>query len=94
MVDQMKEFLLAFEEVFDKDWQYTKEMLGIHDETPEQKQAAAELGLETIDIIAEEGAFLNPLVEDEIENWGNRGNLLAVYRKLKKAIGDSDNHDS
>jgi hypothetical protein len=84
--ESVREFLAAFEEVFDRDWAHTKSMLGIHVETEAQKKAAAKLGLETIPIIAEEGTFLAPKVEDEIEDWGNRGRLLEAYRKLKKEM--------
>lgn len=80
-----KEFLDAFEEVFDRDWDYTKSMLGIRAETEEQKKAAAEMGLESIPIVAEDGTFVHPKVEDEVEDWANRARLLAAYRELKKA---------
>ena len=82
----VRDFLDAFEKVFDRDWAYTKQMLGIHGETAEQKQAAAEMGLEAIPVIADDGTFVCPKVDDEVEDWGNRGRLLAVYRALKKAI--------
>jgi nitrogenase molybdenum-iron protein alpha/beta subunit len=81
----VKEFLDAFEEVFDRDWAHTKSMLGIRAETEEQKKAAAKLGLETIPIVAEDGTFVHPKVDDEVEDWGNRGRLLAAYRALKNA---------
>lgn len=81
----VQEFLDAFEEVFDRDWVHTKSMLGIRAETEEQKKAATKLGLETIPIVAEDGTFVHPKVEDETEDWGNRGRLLAAYRALKKA---------
>lgn len=29
----IKEFILLFEEVFDKDWKYSKEKMGIQEET-------------------------------------------------------------
>lgn len=32
--------------------------------------------------IAEDGTFLRPNVEDESDNWGNRGGLLSSYREL------------
>ncbi|EDY18582.1 hypothetical protein CfE428DRAFT_3967 [Chthoniobacter flavus Ellin428] len=79
----VREFLEAFEEVFRDDWQYTKSMLGIRGETPEQTEAARKMGLETIDLIAPDGTFLEPRVDDEIEDWGARGGLLARYRRLK-----------
>ncbi len=86
MEEDIKVFLNAFEEVFDRDWKYSKEMMGILDETEEQKQFNKQLGLETIEIISAEGTFLNPKVEDEIEDWGNRGELLIQYRRLKEKL--------
>jgi hypothetical protein len=84
--DKVREFLDAFEEVFDRDWTYTKEMLGIRGETETQKTEAAKLGLETIPIIAEDGTFVHPKVEDEVEDWGSRPRLLAAYRALRKEL--------
>ena len=34
----LEEFLHLFEAVFDTDWEYSKEMMGIQDETEEQKR--------------------------------------------------------
>jgi hypothetical protein len=83
----MERFINAFETVFDRDWDYTKEMLGITDETEEQRQNAKDMGLgEPIYIIAPDGTFLNPKVDDEIEDWGSRGELLYAYRELKKLL--------
>lgn len=87
--DTVQEFLDAFEEVFDRDWAYTKEMLGIWDESPAQKAEAARMGLEAIPLIAEDGTFIHPNVEDEVGNWGNRARLLSAYRALRKAIDDA-----
>jgi hypothetical protein len=84
--DKVREFLDAFEEVFDRDWVYTKQMLGIYGQTEEQKQACAEAGLETIPIIADDGTFVHPKVEDEVEDWGNRARLLQAYRALRKEM--------
>jgi hypothetical protein len=84
--EAVREFLNAFEEVFDRDWAYTKQMLGIQDETEEQKRAAAQIGLETIPVIADDGTFIHPKVEDETEDWGHRGRLLAAYRALRKDL--------
>jgi hypothetical protein len=83
---KVREFLSAFEEVFDKDWDYTKEKLGIRAETQQQKEAAAKAGLETIPMIAEAGTFIHPGVDDEIEDWGHRGRLLAAYRALSAEL--------
>jgi hypothetical protein len=44
------------------------------------------MGLEDIPIIAEGGTFLDPRVDDEIEDWGNRGALLRDYRRLKRLL--------
>ena len=82
----LAEFLEAFEDVFDKDWQHTKEMLGILKETAEQRQSAEAMGLEAVHMIEREGTFLNPRVDDETEDWGNRGRLLSLYRKLKATM--------
>ena len=84
MSPETKEFIAAFEQVFDADWMHTKEMLGIRSETPEQKKAAAAMGLESIYIISDDGTFINPKIKDKTEDWGNRGRLLAAYRKLKQ----------
>ena len=34
------------------------------------------------DFIAPDGTFLSPGVDDESNNWANRGHLLDVYRRL------------
>jgi hypothetical protein len=81
----VREFLNAFEEVFHSDWDHTKSMLGIESETEAQRIAAREMGLETIPLIADDGTFIHPKVDDEVEDWGNRGRLLAAYRNLKNA---------
>ena len=93
--DRIREFLDAFEEVFDRDWAYTKQMLGIHGPTEEQKKrACTEARLETIfgelgagvPTIADDGTFVHPKVEDEVEDWGNRARLLQAYRELRKEL--------
>ena len=88
LIETIKDFMNEFEEVFDNDWKYSKERMGIHSETKEQKIAAQKMGLESIDIIADDGTFINPRVDDEIEDWGHRGALLFHYRKLKKMLDD------
>jgi hypothetical protein len=84
------EFLKSFGAVFDRDWDYTKEMPGIPDEgeTKEQKQALQQMGLEAVYVISPDGTFINPKVEDETEDWGKRGILLEKYRKLKNMIDE------
>jgi len=34
------------------------------------------------------GTFIHPNVEDESNNWGNRGSLLRSYRHLKALLKD------
>jgi hypothetical protein len=74
----LKEFLDAFEQVFDKDWNYTKEQLGIYD---------VEIS------ISSDGTFLNPKIENETEDWGHRGKLLTEYRKLKYLLPFPENKE-
>ena len=85
-LETVREFLDAFEEVFDRDWPYTKEMLGFCYQTEAQKRACAEAGLETIPIIADDGTFVRPKVEDEGSDWGNRARLLDAYRALRREL--------
>lgn len=85
----VREFLDVFEAVFGSDWEYTKDMLGIVNETPAQAAAAREMSLEEIPIIARDGTFLEPGVDDEVEDWGNRGILLERYRRLKRLVEPS-----
>lgn len=35
-----------------------------------------------------EGTFLNPRVDDERNNWGNRGGLLEAYRRAARLLRD------
>ncbi len=86
LINSINKFIEAFEQVFDRDWDYTKEQLGIAEETEEQKRNSIQAGLETIYFISPEGTFINPKVEDEAENWGHRAVLLDEYRKLKKLL--------
>ena len=69
----LREFLESFEEVFDRDWSYSKEIMNINTQ---------------VEIISNSGTFLNPKVEDETEDWGYRGKLLKEYRNLKKLISN------
>lgn len=85
----VREFLEAFEEVFDRDWSYTKANLGIGGPTEEQKRAItkmAEFGFKWVPNQPEGTTFINPGLDDEFEDWHNRGRLLVAYRALKKAV--------
>ncbi len=87
--NSISKFIEVFEQVFDKDWSYTKERLSIEDETEEQRRNSIVAGLETIYFISSNGTFINPKVEDEAEDWGNRGALLNEYRRLKNLLSQS-----
>jgi len=75
--ETVREFLDAFEEVFDRDWVYTKEMLTVD---------RVDGSLDDFPVISEGATFINPKVEDEVEDWGNRARLLQAYRALKKEL--------
>ncbi len=81
-----RDFLRAFEAVFDEDWEYSKEALGIYEAPPSKDSAAQPEGPDDSWPIAKGGTFLHPRVSDEIDDWGNRGKLLAAYRELKRLI--------
>jgi len=65
------EFLDMTEVIFSHDWDFTKECLN-----------------ESISsgFIHERADFLNPNVENEGNNWANRGSYLQAYRRLKSFI--------
>ncbi len=42
------------------------------------------------DFIKDSGTFLEPSVEDEGNNWGNRGGLLNSYRELCRVMKKHD----
>lgn len=86
--DTIISFLTAFEQVFDKDWAYTKGQLGIVEETENQKLNALSIGLEAVYYISPEGTFLKPNVDDEANDWGHRATLLNEYRKLKILVSE------
>lgn len=90
IINSIRKFLESFEQVFDKDWDYTKEQLGVYEETAEQKENSAKMGLEAIYSISPDGTFLNPKVDDETEDWGYRGALLENYIQLKQLIAQVD----
>ncbi len=73
------EFLAAFETVFGSDWGYTLALL-----SPYNRQF----------YIKEEATFIEPGVEDEVEDWGNRATLLEKYRALKALLWQRDTEDS
>ncbi|MFN0195780.1 MAG: hypothetical protein ACKVT0_03495 [Planctomycetaceae bacterium] len=75
--ETVREFLDAFEEVFDRDWAYSKEMLTAF---------RVDGHLEDYPVIGEDATFIHPKVGDEVEDWGNRARLLQAYRALKKEL--------
>jgi hypothetical protein len=64
-------FVGAFEEVFERDWEYAKVML-----SPANINS----------LVAPGATFLNPGVEDEEEDWGARAELLERYRQLLRVM--------
>jgi hypothetical protein len=40
------------------------------------------------DYISTDGTFIEPKVEDESNNWGNRGALLTSYRRLRRLMDE------
>jgi hypothetical protein len=64
-------FVGAFEEVFERDWEYSKVML-----------SAANID----SLVASGSTFLNPGVEDEEDDWGGRAELLEQYRSLLRVM--------
>jgi hypothetical protein len=71
MNDELKnlltEFMSSFELVFDNDWEFSQGCL--RDDWQQH-------------FIVPGGTFLNPGVNDESNNWANRGHLLDVHRRL------------
>jgi len=65
--EALARFLDTFCLVFHVDWEMTQSCLARDSDKL---------------LIAEGGTFLTPKVEDESNNWGNRGSLLAAYREL------------
>ena len=68
-------FLSMFNTVFQDDWNHT--ILSLDPEWLKY-------------YIAPDATFINPKVEDEQNNWGNRGTLLSSYRELVSFIVDND----
>ncbi len=68
---RLTQFIFAFESVFDNDWEFT------HTNLQDEFRHI---------FVSPSGTFLNPDVEDEGNNWGNRGALLDAYRDLIGAM--------
>lgn len=81
---ELTQFFRWFEEVFDRDWPYTKSMLGIREATDEDRKKMEGIfgECEIIYTVAPDGTFLNPRVDDPGEDWGHRGLLLQSYQRL------------
>jgi hypothetical protein len=72
---RLTSFMHSFEWVFDGEWEvFTEAVIRDTDHI----------------YIAEGGTFLNPGVEDESNNWANRGSLLGHYRRLKAIMEELD----
>lgn len=57
--------------------------LVFHDDWEKTKVA-----IQSNNYISDNGTFLDPCIEDEGNNWANRGGLLDAYRSLKKSLGE------
>jgi len=81
---ELAEFFRWFDEVFHRDWPYTKSMLGIREATEEDRKKMESIfgECEIRHTVAPDGTFLNPRVDDPGEDWGHRGLLLASYHRL------------
>src|SRR5439155_17481851 len=81
-------FFQNFEEVFHRDWSYTKAMLGIREPTEADHKILASIFGESdleravFGSIAPNGTFLNPGLDDPGEDWIHRGRLLESYQRL------------
>ena len=69
--EAVSDFIDHFELVFDNDWEYTLDNL-----SPDAVHC----------FIEKEGTFIHPGVDDESNNWGNRGSLLNAYRYLDELM--------
>lgn len=70
LILQLKAFLDSFELIFG-DGDWSATQCNLQDDA---------------NLISPTGTFLNPGVNDESNNWHNRGSFLAVYRELKEVI--------
>ena len=94
------EFVAAFETVFGDDWEYTKSMLGIVPD-PEgdalcTKMIGDALGEPNPTIrhdVSPDGTFIDPKIDDIVEDWGNRARLLDAYRALKQLLAPNQERD-
>lgn len=69
LLKKLTDFLLDFEQVFDNDWFHTQACLSDDFQKHFIKNDSS-------------STFLHPHVNDESNDWGNRGRLLASYRAL------------
>lgn len=69
------DFIAGTEIVFDWDWEHTKSCLDSSIRNA---------------FISDEGSFLNPNVQNEDSDWGNRITFLESYRRLREFINDNN----
>ena len=94
-------FIECFEQVLDKDWDYTSEMLGIP--FGEEKKKIELKQTEEYEKVFgyqnptdyDDGTFLNPSIplEDACRDWGHKALLLKSYKNIKKIIEDTEQGD-
>lgn len=73
-------FLEHFELVFDMDWEYTVSVLKDTFSRTEYHELGDGCWIE------KNGTFIRTGIEDEGNNWFNRGSLLVSYRAAKSAM--------
>jgi hypothetical protein len=87
--EALQQFLEAFEAIFDRDWAYSREQLGILPPAESEQARAALLtllGEAAIEPMPLAATFLHPASPDDLGslNWGNYERLLACYVRLRK----------
>jgi hypothetical protein len=88
LCDAIQQFLAAFETVFDTDWAYSRQQLGIPTREEDDRARAALLklfGEAPLSPTATDSTFLHPANPHDLEslNWGNYEHLLKCYARLR-----------
>ena len=98
---EIKKFIEYFEQVLDKDWDYTSEMLGLPF-GEEKKNILLKQHEEYEKVFGEQepfeydsGTFLKPSIplEDACRDWGHKELLIKSYKNIKKLLEDTEQDD-
>ena len=99
--EELNKFIEYFEQVLDKDWEYTSEMLGIPF-GEEKKKIELQQHKECEKIFGDQGpfeydggTFLKPSIplEDACRDWGHKALLLKSYKNIKKLLETTEPED-